>query len=1147
MPITEADSGLSSSDYTLLAASRLHAAYQVLAYQWDLDLSVTGSVSGTTGVNFDAAVLDDQVIRLINNTPQVWQTSSWALLGSLSAAPSQDNTIAGSLVVDGVNAYVFVVSGSGSAQTVYRATWNGSSWSSPAQQNATTFDIVAMAATGPNRCHIVVSSGSDRYELLCIDNGVLKRQSLYWPFPVESLSVTALDATTDVVALTTMLPGATKIRTLGTTINKEIVPSGGVVVFRYTDGAYSDHIEVERVDEWQPWRYRKYVRASTIDGTVYLTVYTSDGTKLGSFRDYRLYSSKDGRFWSRGELLGFDVATPGGLKLLSVGDQVWGVQYNRQWASPRTLRYGVPHSSLVLDLTSRVLRPSLQFSGLLQGAFELDNTNDYWADTFLNGEHTVALVFKEGYHPAIGEPRILVQTALLEVDSFEVQTGVQDGQYRSVLVLTARDHLAWMSDKTQSEQFLSRNPQIVGSDDYVDDTTTGYGGLAHTATWQGSFRTDAGKLVLWSNNEEAQAASTFDIDAWNFDISVGFHLSQVTNDEYAGFLFHAQDYDHLFRVFYDQDEDQVRSKWRVDGIETSLSLIGGGEAQSSVLSWAASPATVRWLRLRAYYGLLFVYSSTDGISWDTLLFTAVLPGQPALPVTEAGSFPDYVPQNGFVGLVGQGYNPDETWDVGTMVFNEISWLWEFVVIEDVSPFGDLPGSIPTESVNGGMAAWVSASLSANAGIWSVADTEPATPAWTRKLAPFGSSTVQRILQRAGGDYGVSSHLIYGSSPLKVQHIEDAIADTGKFNFADDTNAQWLAQWPGVGLPNDKMVVAFSRKYPDWQVHLAANALVFTDDQGTTYSIETGPATDWFDLFVAGGDPEDGMAEWSSNLGSAGTAPGGDPYRVWGSLVAIGPGNTSLDDETLYYLVGIRYDSTPGSGGGWVYFQRLYRSADYGATWTLMRSDLADMGLAFYGKNDQTNTFNFFSMKVPPYKPYGYPNYRSTGQHVYLFDVETSDFQTPHFWHSDDGGLNWTELGSSQIVAPNTGQVCEIYDWQIHPKNARFQWIAIADAAAPPVQEHVLYTVDGGSNWGVLPGSLRTIKTGSVLRKYFIAAIPNNVEGLVLYHESDPTSIGYDRVSVTYDQGATWSDDKAGQFNSATYTVMSSLVVFEDTP
>lgn len=678
MPITQSESGLTEQDYSELEAARLDGTYQLIAHQYDLDFSLLAEGSGNASGSFDAALWNDTLYRLVGTILEYYDGNSWEEVSGFSAVSGAQAT-GGILVAEDDALTVFQVSGTGANQTVYRTTYDGS-WDSWSQLNATEFEIVATAAGRSDRCHIAVASGSDRYELIAIDNGALVRQDLHWPFPVESMSAAAL-GDRDVICMTTMMPGMIQTRVVNMTVVKKVIPAGGVVAFTFQNSSYSDHLEVDIVDEWQPWRYRRHVKLSQIDDTLYALAYASDGTRLQQVYGYRLYSTKDGIHWSRGEFISLASPTPYGAKLLrDDSGTAYVLQAVKGYSAPSTLMVGLSAASMQLDITDHVLSASANFAGMLQLGLELSGQ---WDGTILDGTHTVALVLKEGY----GEH--LVQTAILEVDSYNQIKALQDNSYTDVLRLTARDRLSWMVDKSQSEQFQYRDPQAVGADDYTDNTQSGYGGLAHTATWEGSWRTAANELILWSNNAEAQAASTHKIDLWNFDVQVSFNLSQVANDEFAGFLFRALDHKNEWRCYYDQATDKIKVDHRVDDTDTNVAI------SSSTLGWSAAPETTRHLRLRAYYGLVWVYISTDGITWGSPHLTVTFPGQPALPPTSAGPFPTYTQQAGYVGLIGRGYNPTETWDYDFtfQLVTQIIWLWEdsLMIIVDEDPGGEDPG------------------------------------------------------------------------------------------------------------------------------------------------------------------------------------------------------------------------------------------------------------------------------------------------------------------------------------------------------------------------------------------------------------------------------------------------------------------------
>lgn len=1015
MPILPHESELDSDDFAALSGARANAGYKVIAHRRDPDFEVVIDSTSESWL-WSSTLYDGEVVHCpsLGSPPQHYNTNTqeWPYWDAFYTGYDYsefgyfDFNVNSVLVVDGDNLYQIAVSdlyqeGGARTEKYIRSTfWNGTTWSTwTSEWNlATPLDIKWIGAAHHDRVHAIVDSGNDRNELVCIySDGTVIRQDLHWPFPVESISVAAL-GDKDVIAITSMLPAVIRTRTINTSIVKEAIPTGGISVFIFNGKEYSDHIEVERVHEWQPWRYRKGVKITEINGTLHIVCSSADGTKLNQFKGYRHYTSKDAVNWSRGAFLPFPYNTPntGGVSLLHDGEYVYVSSGYGIYKSPSTWDFGYSHPDMQVDITPHILRYTAQQSGIYQVGLELNDQNGLWNNTLLDGNHQVILQHFDGYHPTPETPLLLQQVAVTEVDSFVRRQSTTEDQYTEVLSLTARDRLGWLLDRTQSEEFQFRDPQVIGDDDYHDDTDTGYGGMAHTATWEGSWRTIADTLEVHSNNKEALAASTHKIDLWNFQSEVRFHLAENSGTEYAGFIFHGQDHKNHFRCYYDQGTDRIRVERRANDIDTTMAT------SPSTLGWASSPTTWRWLRLAAYYGLLYVYLSDDGITWNEHM-TVVLPGQAALPSTEGGALPDYIPQQGFLGLMGQGYAPEFTWEFEFLI-SEITWLWEFPPDFSLpmpeNYFDDEMEDPSIERVYGGRLYMQFndkhyRSLNAN---------NPGTGGivWTEIDGPIPN------------DYVAGAHVAIQNNAVGVRWLVSG-RDVYYCNVWVDTEYHYFTTITLDTEDDEILTMAEAMNYKRSRYSLHGGMIVEQGEAGLRFAISYGA------VIICSDDNGDTWyaSRVDNNLFQSPMQPfhysssGSDhPFRA-GCALATGY-NFSAQHRLWAFFIGERRYWTGGTGAQFGIHSYLFYSDDWGRTWQLKK----DISYSSYAGSNLFISNATPRLFVPRRKAGGYRNEPVMGE-------EEIWIIAPHLYSIDPvgmaGGLHKsTDSGAtfSQIEMPN---------------------------------------------------------------------------------------------------------------------------------
>lgn len=637
MPITQAESGLSTDQYNILSTMIEDGIFDIFLYQWLPDL-VTGT-TGVTGYNmFDAVQHDDTIYRV---TPWTMKTLT-ETIDDFDAPSGVTTGIPPSMISD-TDLYIFFATATGISLSTYDGV-TFSSWN----EIVTDSTIAYLSATSSDTVHFITyDSASQNYNFqVAVFDGswTVTESNVFWGYHITSFSAER-SGNRDTLLFTTDAPGVISTNVVGTVVDKKVIPAGGLFGITYKYSSWSDHYEVDRVDQWSTFRYRSRVNVSHIDDTLWMTCYSSEGTIDNPITGYRIYNSKDGRHWSRGELFPLSDTTSEGLIVLAVDDMLYALTYYQIYSAKRTLWFDSPHEDTIFRLTPYITTIDVSRQDIQQINVTVDNKDDWMLNSIADGFHSLALKLQTGFVSGTGT--VMVDTGIFEVDTIEPS---QD-KPKTLISITARDRFSWMTDKSQSEQFLNWNPQSVGIDDYVDSTGTGYGGLTHTATVKGSYKAFNGSLQLDTSNEEGIAFSTWLYDDWNGSIEFMFELSQLANSEYAGAIFRAPDKDNGFLYIYNQSDDKLKLIQRVEGVDTILYA-------SSAKGWSGAIDDYD-LRVDFRYSNVKLYYSTDsssvGINW-VLEADLVVDGQD--PIVDATLVP--LMQSGYVGTIGKGFSDQDT-------------------------------------------------------------------------------------------------------------------------------------------------------------------------------------------------------------------------------------------------------------------------------------------------------------------------------------------------------------------------------------------------------------------------------------------------------------------------------------------------------
>nr|NIV39021.1 hypothetical protein [Anaerolineae bacterium] len=309
-------------------------------------------------------------------------------------------------------------------------------------------------------------------------------------------------------------------------------------------------------------------------------------------------------------------------------------------------------------------------------------------------------------------------------DILKIQVSIEDALMRAEertlprrgFSLTTQDRLGRLN-RVVSDYAAEWPGHSAGRDPYDDPSGTGYGGLRHTAPYEGSWKAESGQCYLLSSNQEGLAVSTLVSDALNGSAQTAFMLAHTSKGEYAGVTFHVHDKDNLCFAAYYVDDDVIRLKSREGSTDTTL-------ATSGTMSWTID--TWYYLKVMVFYSMAYVYTSTDGVTWT--LVTWDTGGGELTGMADEAAAPGTVPSGKF-GLIGYGYSEKDSYGD-----------WEPEPWEPITP-SDLPDTPSTALV------WSMDQLAVTT------DFDAEYPSWT-DITPANCDYIHRVWKDHGGGYKV---------------------------------------------------------------------------------------------------------------------------------------------------------------------------------------------------------------------------------------------------------------------------------------------------------------------------------------------------------------------------------------------------------
>jgi len=523
--------------------------------------------------------------------------------------------------------------------------------------------ITAIAAPLWDRIHIVARPYPDfalsQFQTLVRQGDgswVAVASEIHWTFPIRSFHASSATADRDVIVIASDVPGTLTIQNENNTPQKYLFTSGGVCAFTYQYATWGDHKGIDIVDDVRAWRYRDNARIANLNNQLYVTAYSSDATEEFPVTGHRAYTSgPTARHWSNGDMFPLPAgASTYGVALLAVGEYVYAVQAKKSFRSLSTLYFGYSAASAQVGLTNHINGYEFSQESVFQFGMVLANPlNVFSTHDILNRDNTVYLYHYSGYwvQDGGGYNRLDILVGISQVESLEYNFG-NPGMGVKV---TSRDTMGRITDYVQSEQAISWKSQSLGGDDFADLTNSNYGGLGHTATEKGAFKTRNNALEI-NSTDASVAFSTLSSNQWNGSQQIGFLINPNSPAiQEMGVTFRAIDGDNMWSVSYSQPLDKLSLVRRVAGVPLIYNI-------GSTLGWTALTTRYHYIRVEFYYGRIRVYtgidSAVDAFDGDQVWTfhsdsymdcrTRVY-GAPYLQRLE-----NCVPESGYVGVIGYG-------------------------------------------------------------------------------------------------------------------------------------------------------------------------------------------------------------------------------------------------------------------------------------------------------------------------------------------------------------------------------------------------------------------------------------------------------------------------------------------------------------
>lgn len=661
--------GLSSADYQSLTTKIYdNPNMQYILSRYNLLFGDKNTHAITNSKYFDACVGDGLIIKAVNGT--VYSSPdgiNWTQRTTYLA-----EQVSPSLLYEDGTFYLYYTD---TGRIAKKTSLDGITWTEGTILYGSFVGIQHIAASRADRVHVVVRNDTygQNNHFFCYDVNNIIESDIYWPHVIDSFDAIKVDGIRDSIVITSNLPILLAQRSTNVNVSEIRYQSGGVVSFIYAYDEWSQHYEMEVFDNISPSLARKAVKLSRSGDYVFATCYGTDGTDAYYVQGTLVFRSKDGKYWEQSKH--YPVVNQNGSVLLVLGDYAHLIAPQNSHTSDSTDFSGHRSSSVETDITSYVTASSRNVGQVSQGSLTLANQgNQIYRNTVLDANNVFHIDWYLGFYSYdAGKPlRIHYATDIVLSHSTNEAVG------RNNLEVRTADWMWYLTEGIKAYHVIENRQSTIGYDDFLDDTSTGYGGLRHTATQQGTWRTGLtpNTLTLVSNNKVGTAFNTYEIDPWSAFQQVivtfpalppGF-AADSTSDMWGGIIFRAYDTSNFWAFVLYKPWDETVGKVQM------LKYSGGQKEvifeQTLNQMWPEIyPLTeykipygkAHGLMVRLRYNKVELYGSVDGKNWWPSHFLQNefnISGQ-----FYANASPGVIDvERGYFGYIGRGVTVEESFD-----------------------------------------------------------------------------------------------------------------------------------------------------------------------------------------------------------------------------------------------------------------------------------------------------------------------------------------------------------------------------------------------------------------------------------------------------------------------------------------------------
>ncbi|NJL73669.1 MAG: hypothetical protein HC892_00210 [Saprospiraceae bacterium] len=605
-------SGLTEEQYNLLVAARFKPTYQLLAMKYNPEFEpLSEEVADTPDAPFGVSVSPIGIFRAHHGDLYKMDESdgTWDVVDTYAEITDCPPDFFYDDNAEKLYLFLFNKVGTGYDCQLVRYEIVSSLLTTPtvlsSVLHASTYRVSAVSS---DRAYVIdkTNLNSNNSRISVVNGGLTTSLEVFWSHPINGFGAADMGEY-DSLIMTTPLPSTVSLATEDTKIKLIHYQAGGLICFTVKGTTISDHYNIERFDENNIWIGRYYLNLSKINGVLYATAYGVDGSKSHYVRSVQIYKSADGIHWEQPIHVPTDFFTAGcfvGAK----GDYIYLISSRNTYRGLSTDYFGNTADSLIQDISHYIARYSRNFGNTASGSVSPANElSKFQLETMFSEPGVYLLKHYLGY-VINGTPiRVLVGTD--EVDQLNQSDTVPVKEFR----LSYRDKLSWMTDRRPAYEVAEWELGVIGSDDFEDDELTGYGGLRHTKTNEGSWTTKSNQLILLSNEHPASAISTYKTRVWNGFIQAAMKISDDTGENIDAFTPPQGSYtqgewrtnESGFTVFIWSGSTDQRGDW--DNIDSGASWADVANYSAELASASPTPSPVA----DEYFGLVFKLYDKD--------------------------------------------------------------------------------------------------------------------------------------------------------------------------------------------------------------------------------------------------------------------------------------------------------------------------------------------------------------------------------------------------------------------------------------------------------------------------------------------------------------------------------------------------------